>query len=318
MKVNSENRTLRSWPPILSVGRHPRAILLTRECFGRWSWRLRPRILRPGAQRSPVLFAGPWVGEFGWELMNWQGLLRSLRSDYQRIIVCSYASSKALYQDFSDGFFSHQVRGQPNAHVAFDIINPDELRRALVLAPPGSDHLTPLRFVPESAQQFIRFGSTDSRSGSAEILVHARGGAWTPYRNWSLDKWTALVRNLHGKGLRVGAIGLTRSTLSLSGVEDYRDAPLRETMDRLACARLALGPSSGPMHLASLCGTPHLVWTDRRSYGMGKSSREKYERWWNPLSSPVRVLDEYGFDPPVEVVLSVIGEMLQYDKHQLQ
>lgn len=318
MTFKSENSTIRSWPPILSVGRHPRAILLTRECFGRWSWRLRSRILRSGARRSPVLFAGPWVGEFGWELMNWQGLLRALRPDYERIVVCSHESSEALYKDFSDEFVAHEVRGQPNAHVVFDVVNPVELQRVLSLVPPESDHLLPLRFVPETAQKFIRYGSADSRAGSADIIVHARSGPWTPHRNWSLDKWMALVRILHNKGLRVGAIGLTRSTLSLPGIEEYRDAPLQETMDRLACARLALGPSSGPMHLASLCDTPHLVWTDRRSYGMGKTSREKYERWWNPLGSPVWVLDEYGFDPPVEVVVSEIGEMLRYVKPQLQ
>jgi hypothetical protein len=69
------------------------------------------------------------------------------------------------------------------------------------------------------------------------------------------------------------------------------------------------GHSSGPLHLASLCGTPHLVWTNRKTYGMGKTSREKYESWWNPLRTPVTVLDS-GFDPTVDEVAGLIARQL--------
>ena len=39
---------------------------------------------------------------------------------------------------------------------------------------------------------------------------------------------------------------------------------------------------------------------------MGKSSRQKYETWWNPLATRVEVVDEHGFDPPVARVLREI------------
>jgi hypothetical protein len=64
------------------------------------------------------------------------------------------------------------------------------------------------------------------------------------------------------------------------------------------------------MHLASLCGTPQLVWTDKKRYARGKTNRYKYEKWWNPFGTQVRVMDEWGFRPPVEVVCHETIEML--------
>ena len=64
------------------------------------------------------------------------------------------------------------------------------------------------------------------------------------------------------------------------------------------------------MHLASLCGTPHVVWTNRKIYRMGKSSRQKYESWWNPLGTPVAILDHAGFSPTLKAVMSAARDML--------
>ena len=34
-----------------------------------------------------ILLAGPWVGEFGWELFCWQGFLRKLSKQYDKVIT---------------------------------------------------------------------------------------------------------------------------------------------------------------------------------------------------------------------------------------
>lgn len=264
----------------------------------------RPAFLRAAGPRRPLLFAGPWVGEFGWELMNWQAFLRALRPRYERIVVSSRASSQALYGDFCDEFIPHGIHGQANAHVAFDIRNPEEFDRILAAVPAGADVLPPLRYVPSDAQAFIRFGDPKRAPSGIDVLIHARGRKEVAGRNWSARKWMEFIATLQKDGVRVGAIGLASATLDLPGVLDFRDRPLTETMSVMAAARLVAGPSSGPMHLASLCGAPHLVWTDRRTYGMGMTSREKFETWWNPLGTPVRVLDAEGFDPTVQ---SVVG-----------
>jgi ADP-heptose:LPS heptosyltransferase len=58
---------------------------------------------------------------------------------------------------------------------------------------------------------------------------------------------------------------------------DLRDYPLSDLIQEIRAARLVIGPSSGPMHLASLCGTPHLVWSGN------VRDIPRYRTLWNPF-----------------------------------
>lgn len=56
-----------------------------------------------------TVFFGPWVGEFGWELLYWQGWVRGLaRTIYKdaRIVVASYPGRHPLYPDATE-FWPH-------------------------------------------------------------------------------------------------------------------------------------------------------------------------------------------------------------------
>lgn len=291
------------------------------------SWWLRPAFLRPapfdrlraGKRSDDTLFAGPWVGEFGWELMNWQGFVRKLSRRYARTIVCCPAGREALYADFATEIIPHRIRGIAECNVIHKLENPDELARVLALVPPGADHLKPLGYQPFSRQEFVRFG-TPRPELRVDVLFHPRGRTFGTDRNWSPERWRALLAILRARGLRVGCIGVRAATLDLAGlagfedvgtaIPDWRDRPLSETLDVIASAGVVVGPSSGPMHLASLCGTPHVVWTDRARYARGRTNRDKYEGWWNPHGTPVTVLDEDGFDPdPVKVAEAVVAQL---------
>lgn len=271
------------------------------------SWWTRPHWLR-GHSRAKILFAGPWVGEFGWELMNWQGWVRALAPRYEEVWVCSRSSSEALYADVATRFIPHSIRGKAVHVIANDVQNPEERERVRNLVTPEMDHLLPRLFVPAAAQHFIRFGSRRAPP-PVDVLFHARGKDIASDRNWSVKAWEEMRGRLADAGLTAGCVGLSSATLDVPGVEDFRDRPLAETLDLMASARVVIGPSSGPMHLASLCGAPHVVWTDRRIYRMGKTSRQKYESWWNPLGTQVRVLDDEGFAATPETVMTSVKEM---------
>ncbi len=274
------------------------------------SWWFRPAFLRSWGNRSDTLFAGPWVGEFGWELLNWQGFLRKLSRNYVRTIVCCRKGSAALYADFTDSFVFHELRGTPEANALRE--SPDKTAMDALLSniPHGANWLRPLGYQPWSRQEFIRFG-TPREDLTCDIVFHPRGRGFGTDRNWPAHKWSSLIGKLHDQGYRISCIGLPGQTLDIEGpFTDYRGLPLDKTMDLLASARLVLGPSSGPMHLAALCGTPHLVWTDKGRYARGRTNRDKYEWWWNPLGTPVRVLDEDGFDPSVERVLRTVDDFI--------
>jgi len=280
-------------------------IFFTSALASRLSWRFRPAFLQSWGSPGGTLFAGPWIGEFGWELMNWQAFLRHLRPRYERMIVSCPKGNEALYDDFCDEFVPHDINGTSNCHMAFRLRNRSELRRVLALIPRDADYLQPRRYIPPQHQAFIRYGHPDA-SISRDVLVHARGKPSSSGRNWSREHWHRLIDSLRLNGLSVGCIGRKGATLDLEEASDFRDLPLAKTLDMLASARLVVGPSSGPLHLASLCGTPHLVWTDRATYSMGMSSREKYESWWNPLKTEVVVMDSDGFNPSPDLVIAQV------------
>ncbi len=266
------------------------------------SWWFRPHFLRRGGPKKPTLFVGPWVGEFGWELLNWQAFVRALSREYDSTVVCCRRGNEALYADFATDFVPHQIRGTAECNQARQIENPREVQRVLDLVPRDADHLKPLGHQPLTRQQFIPFGERQADL-ETDVLFHPRGRNFGTDRNWNESKWEALISSLSRQGLRVGCIGLSRATVDVDGdIIDHRDVPLDQTMNLIASTRLVIGPSSGPMHLASLCKTPHLVWTDKRKWARGMTSRMKYERYWNPFQTEAIVIDEFEFDPPVEEI----------------
>ncbi len=274
------------------------------------SWWLRPTFLQPWGKPAEILFAGPWVGEFGWELMHWQGFLRKLAPRYRKVVVCCRAGQEALYADFAHEFITHDIRGTADCNRLLRVDNPEELDRVFALVPPGADLLRPLGAQPHERQTFRKFGE-QRQELSTDILIHPRGRGHGADRNWSRENWERLLALLSPMGLRVGCIGLTSATQELSGAfVEMRNRPLSETVDLMASTRLVVGPSSGPMHLASLCGTPHLVWTDRTRYARGLTNRTKYERTWNPHGTRAIVLDEWGFQPTPEIVAGEIAKFL--------
>jgi len=277
------------------------------------SWWLRPAFLRSWGRKKETLFAGPWVGEFGWELINWQGFVRKLSRSYRKTVVCCPEGHEALYADFAAEIHPHRLRGTADCNALRKIQNPEEAERIHGLVPLDCDWLKPLGYQPFSRQEFIRFGARQPRSsGAVDVLFHPRGRIFGADRNWSPERWQALLALFRQEGYRVGCLGLRDATLKVEGdFLDLRDRPLSETLDIIASAKVVVGPSSGPMHLASLCGTPHVVWTDDRSYARGRSNRDKYESWWNPLKTPVRVLDADGFDPPPEIVFESVKKLLE-------
>ena len=272
------------------------------------SWWFRPSFLQPWGKASKVLFAGPWVGEFGWELMHWQGFLRKLAPRYEKVIVCCRAGQEALYSDFAHEFVLHDVRGTADCNRLLSVENPQELARVLALVPPGADHLRPLGAQPHERQVFRRFGERREEIAT-DLLFHPRGRGHGSDRNWSRENWERMLDLIRPLDLKVGCIGLTSATQELVGdFAEFRDRPLSESLDLIASTRLVVGPSSGPMHLASLCGTAHLVWTDRCRYARGLTNRIKYERTWNPHGAQAIVLDECGFQPTPETVAGEIAK----------
>ncbi len=245
-----------------------------------------------------VLLAGPWVGEFGWELFGWQGYLRHLSKSYKEVHVISRPGHGRLYEDFAASF--HEFDPQSWETAMQNCYNIKASPAELVNSIPHTDYFSGLfninvqydghRAVDNSGMFGMQVFHKYQKVGEAkpfDLLFHPRNKPSDSLRNWSKDNWQKLVDLLKDR-YTIATIG-NEQAFALEGTTDLRAIPLAELIDHMCCAKLVVGPSSGPMHLASLCGTKHLVWSS-------EVNRLRYKSWWNPFSTEVEFVSNGDFD----------------------
>jgi len=258
-----------------------------------------------------ALYIGPWYGEFGHELM-FVAMARAYAEGYDHVTACSRASSAALYADFADEFIAHDIQCEPAMAGTTHETVPD--RKALARwIPPATEADRFPGHVYSGNEPIVsrRYGQQVEREEGL-VVVHARNRVkHVPTRNWSQSQWNRLARLMVKEGIakRVVCVGLPDTARMVEGALDMRDAPLPEQMDILAAAQLAIGPSSGPMHLAQHCGCPVVVWC-----GGGAAERHRtamrYLATWNPFHAPACATEYASWNPSVETVWGWVVELL--------
>ncbi len=111
----------------------------------------------------------------------------------------------------------------------------------------------------------------------------------------------SLVGELLVQGFTIGCIG-GPDNYHIPGTIDLRGKSLERQCSAIAGAKVVLGPSSGPMHLASLCKTPHVVWYNRPDQ---TSSYARYRDHWNPFNTP-HVYLRQQVPTPIEITEAVV------------
>jgi len=264
-----------------------------------------------------TLVVVPYVGEFGWELMNWQGRVRweIAHGNHGRVIVCARPDRHLLYTmprgDARVVFCpvaamnlpgrsneDHRVddAGRPmppaslrqiveaHARAACEQAGID-VRDATFLTPDYRAALWPTTrghqlFLDHRVQQPI----------TTDVVLVSRRRDLAPERNQPPSWWDGLAAQLEHHGL---------------SVEMYTSR-LDEAIHQLSRARLAVGASTGGLHMASLCRCPHYVWgcgPEERWTPLGVTNRQRYETVWNPFGTPCRY-DECGWQPAMSHVVA--------------
>ena len=233
--------------------------------------------------KETVLVAGPWIGEFGWELFCWQGYIREMSKYYDKVVCVSSRNSEFLYSDYCDTFVAYdpdnagprdsfhrqgvkldglfynkllKEAGLSSKEQSITIFPPRKLKSAPMLR---SDQKLPMGLYflqPE----YLKLNKLERDPNL--ILVHMRNREIRPNDNWGEKNWTHLVSKLRRDGLRVVAIGTKLESLSIEGVEDMRECSQDDLTSLLTSAKCIIGESSGAMHLASLYGCPQMIWAD--------------------------------------------------------
>lgn len=258
-----------------------------------------------------TLTAGPWVGEFGWELFCWQASLRAIAKDYDNVIVCARPGHEALYSDFCTEYIPFSA----DVNLCSGRRNFLRSKKDPFACIKSTAHISCKKL--GEPREFIKFGHANPEL-KFDIVMHARRiqspksvrhaekkMASKLSRNWDLDKWNDLAARLLNEGLRVCSVGAETAAYHVQGSEKFLGVPLSKLVDLFASSKLAIGPSSGPMHLASLCGCPHFVWT-------AKCNIKRYNHLWNPLNTPVQLLVDETWNPSVNDVFK--GVMKVYNE----
>lgn len=255
------------------------------------------------------LLLGPYLGEFGYELMHFQGAVRTFltenRHKYKQIIVGCRQGNEYLYELATD-FYHPNVYPLDTQGMCCRGVTP--LFPAPYIRIFNPCKVMHVKEVPQ-IQTHKKFGVAGAVSGH-DILFHARNSFKysTASRNWIPESWPLLIEQF--KGLRMGCIGTKAEALHIKGTEDLRGMPLSQLVDVIASSKVVVGPVSGAMHLTALCGTPHVVWTNTAKWAGVGTNRNRCENLWNPFKTPVKVIDEYGWKPSIDVVFSAITKFL--------
>lgn len=245
--------------------------------------------------KGDVAFFGPWVGEFGWELMTWQAWCRQQAKRFKKVYACSFPDMAYLYEDFAT-FVPHNYEKR-----YLDWTKVEQMEIKYEMPEDVTQQFIPFKEYRPDNQEFRRLGWSwmPGNFRKNDILIHARGinkGG----KNYPVERWEKLVELLKEKIGDEGIIGSVGSEqdLLIKGTEDFRGLPLVELCLYLSQARMVIGQSSGVMHLASLCMAPHIVWADSRTY-FGETLDKRYAQTWNPFKTPVHYIydDEWNPDP---------------------
>ena len=142
-----------------------------------------------------------------------------------------------------------------------------------------------------------------------DLIIHAR--ACKKYNqekwNWPDKNYEKVLKNLNPS--KVCSIGTEAH--HIKGTEDLRGIPLKDLCDIMASSKVLLTPSSGPGHLASLCGLSHIIMTDNYyQKSIGGTNRDRYKYKWNRFKVKCRILDKHNWIPPVDLVTKEVEKFL--------
>jgi hypothetical protein len=253
-----------------------------------------------------VLVAGPYVGEFGHELMDWQPWVRAQIARYDEVHVITYPGRDYLYPGCRVHYHDVALETAGYKHGRF---RPAELaamarKKAAELGLNNYDLMTALHVCTTYHQRFVLparyelLGESPAPQQIRDVAFHFRqvnkvGPDQT--RNYPLEYCDRVVEFCRARGLSYFCIGHPRYSYCPAGVEDRRTEDLAASVAAIRSARLLAGELSGPMHLAQLSGTPILIWAP------GQWRLDNCERW-NVFRVPTYIVTNEVCNPEPELV----------------
>lgn len=258
-----------------------------------------------------ILVAGPYVGEFGHELMDWQPWVRAQTERYQEVHVITYPGRDSLYRGCRVHYHDVTLETAGYKHGRF---TPSQLaamahQKAAALGLTSYDLMTALNVCTRRHQRYLLpykfdlLGETVPNAAVSDVAFHFRkvnkqGPDQT--RNYPQELCDRVLELCRAQNLNFFCIGHPRYSYCPPGVEDRRTDDLAASVQAIRAARLLAGELSGPMHLAQLAGTAILIWAP----GQWRLDNCEY---WNVFQVPTYIVTNEERHPTPELVARQIG-----------
>ena len=271
------------------------------------------------SKRKKTLFAS-FIGELGWHICWWGPILRYKAREYDRVVLAADATREHLTADFCDQFIPLSTDGG----IAFaegnllagcllkvptgknvDIVEPKKLWGDFGYVEVGNITRPPGKNTPMAPRIWKQFGKPFE--DGFDVLYNFRGpkmvkGSWLPDKEYPLDLADELIHQLVADGLSVACIGgpdnhWVEGSINFSGIG------MDELCNHMASAKVTIGPSSGPLHLAQQCLCPVVTWFPTNP----EASKYRYQKYWNPFDVHNTFLDNgRGYQPSPDEVSDAV------------
>jgi len=276
------------------------------------------------------LIAGPWVGEFGWELMGWHAYLRGL-SKFYNVICLGPEASRYFYLDFCTKYIPVERKEICEKFGSIDMYSCQninlEMMQNIVLKkasqylnkhsiwlPPSvlvtskgchyHHHSEELKLHKKNINPVYNVFGNEKENIDLEnkncYIFHARNRSdIRPEDNWSYENWVNLKELIlkSDPSANICSIGKKNSAMLIEGTKDLRNEKLKNVCSLLRESKALFGPSSGAMHLGSQCNAKLVVWSK-------ENNKNRYCEWWNPHNTPTLFLGKYKWHPPADYVFN--------------
>ena len=255
-----------------------------------------------------TLYAGPYIGEFGWELCWFNPQIRHLARQYEKTTVAAPTGSEYLYE-FADVFIPLEGTCGWDGPIGTYQGPLPSVGATKHIDPLNTRHQVLSRTHPNLKWRALGVGPTapwaDIMCAFRPPKVHPATQQVSPGKEYPKLLCTRLVGELREIGFTVACYGGS-DNYYVEGCLDLRGAPLEEQCEALGAARCAVGPSSGTMHLASLCRCPHVTWYSPHTH---PELVHRYERHWNPFKTPMEFLEGC---PEPETIVNAVGNLVPH------
>lgn len=273
----------------------------------------------------------PFVGELGWEICNWVPHVRGLKLQ-RPCVVMARDGRESLYRDFADRFirfdgYEHLTEG--NRLLSCDagkeaILQLDSLCSLVQKA------ASPNAKIVSHSGRIARFGLLPDRSfiryvgcrpaDVFDVVIHLRCLRRTPgtiWRDSDVESYNAVVDWCEESGFSTATVGKTavEPSFPIRGADLLNKTSIADLISLFSAARAVVGVTSGPMHLAAMVGTPHVVWGGGLDRGNSIAARYRFD--WNPFRTPVRFVDR-GRRVDPSAIVAALDEMAKWSSSAME